>query len=65
MVKKRAAFWICLAKLYEAIVQGDADSTRFDLLIHMPNETKYDAKYASLTHVADHGCSKLHETDKS
>jgi hypothetical protein len=50
---------------FEAIVQGDTDSTRFDLLVHMANESKYAAKYAYLTHVVAHGCSKLHETDKS
>ena len=50
---------------FEAIVQEDADSTRFDLLVHMANESKYAAKYAYLTHVVAHGCSKLYETNKS
>ena len=50
---------------FEALVEGDADSTRFDLLIHMANEQKYTAKYAYLTHVVDHGCSTFHEADKS
>jgi hypothetical protein len=50
---------------FEAIVEGDLDSTRFDLLIHMTNEKKYAAKYAYLTHVEDHGCLTFHETDKS
>ena len=40
------------------IVQGDADSHRFDLLIHMANERKQLAKYAYLRHVESHGCSK-------
>ena len=50
---------------FEAIVQGDLESSRFDLLIHMANEKKYSAKYAYLTHVEHHGCSTFHETDKS
>ena len=50
---------------FEAVVEGDLDSTRFDLLIHMANEKKYAAKYAYLTHVEDHGCSTFHETDQS
>jgi len=50
---------------FEALVEGDADSTRFDLLIHMANEQKYAAKYAYLTHLVDHGCLIFHETDKS
>jgi hypothetical protein len=42
---------------FEAIVQGDSESSRFDLLIHMANEKKYSAKYAYMTHVEEHGCS--------
>lgn len=45
---------------FDAIVQGDNDFNRFDLLIHMANEKKYTAK----THVAEHGCSIFHETNK-
>jgi hypothetical protein len=40
-----------------AIVAGDLDSHRFDLLIHMANEKKQHAKYAYLQHVDTHGCS--------
>ena len=39
-----------------AIVSGEPESTRFDLLIHMANETKQNAKYAYMTHVQMHGC---------
>lgn len=40
-----------------AIVAGDLDSHRFDLLIHMANEAKQRAKYAYIEHVDAHGCS--------
>ena len=40
-----------------AIVAGDLESHRFDLLIHMANEKKQQAKYAYLQHVDTHGCS--------
>lgn len=42
-----------------AIVDGDIDCHRFDLLIHMANEKKQLAKYAYLRHVEEHGCSNL------
>jgi hypothetical protein len=41
-----------------AIVAGDLDSHRFDLLIHMANEAKQKVKYAYLEHVEAHGCSR-------
>jgi hypothetical protein len=41
-----------------AVVQGDFECNRFDLLIHMANEKKQQAKYAYLHHVESHGCSK-------
>ena len=40
-----------------AIVGGESDTTRFDLLIHMANERKQNAKYAYLQHMQTHGCS--------
>lgn len=45
---------------FQAIVQGDAECNRFDLLIHMANENKQEAKYAYLRHVESHGCSNIH-----
>jgi hypothetical protein len=42
-----------------AIIDGDSESSRFDLLIHMANEKKNKAKYAYLRHVESHGCSIL------
>ena len=50
---------------FEAIVQGDLESSRFDLLIHMAAEKKQRAKYEYLRHVEAHGCSNtnvLNET---
>jgi hypothetical protein len=44
---------------FEAAVHGDLDCNRFDLLIHMANERKQQAKYAYLRHVESHGCSNL------
>lgn len=51
-----------------AIVDGDDDCYRFDLLIHMANEQKQAAKYAYLRHVEAHGCSTsnvLNDSDKT
>jgi chemotaxis family two-component system response regulator Rcp1 len=42
-----------------AIVDGDGECHRFDLLIHMANEKKQLAKYAYLRHVEEHGCSNF------
>jgi hypothetical protein len=56
-----------LVKLHEqqflAIVDGDSDAGRFDLLIHYANEKKLNSKYAYLHHVETHGCSHIDETD--
>ncbi|MEI9973308.1 MAG: response regulator [Ignavibacteriota bacterium] len=41
---------------FRAIVQGDPECSRFDLLIHMANEKKQQAKYAFVRHVESHGC---------
>ena len=39
-----------------AIVNGDPDFNRFDLLIHLATEKKQQAKYAYLHHLETHGC---------
>lgn len=49
---------------FRAIVEGDSECNRFDLLIHMANEEKQVAKYAYLRHVESHGCSKGDVADK-
>jgi hypothetical protein len=49
-----------LVQLHElqflAIVEGDPECSRFDVLIHMANERKMTAKYEYLHHVEVHGC---------
>ncbi len=49
---------------FQSIVGGDADSTRFDDLIHMAIERKNRAKYEYLRHLETHGCSTFDEPDK-
>ena len=48
-----------------AIVEGDSESHRFDLLIHMANEKKQLAKYEYLRHVEAHGCSNANALNKT
>ena len=49
---------------FEALVEGDIDSTRFDDLIHMANERKHHAKYAYMQHLETHRCSTLNGPNK-
>lgn len=42
---------------FQAIVEGDPDCSRFDVLIHMANEKKMQAKYLYIHHLEEHGCS--------
>lgn len=44
---------------FDGAVHGDSECNRFDLLIHVANERKQQAKYAYLRHVEEHGCSNL------
>ena len=44
---------------FRAIVEGDANAGRFDVLIHDANEKKQNAKYAYLNHLHRHGCSSI------
>ena len=48
-----------------AIVDGDDDCYRFDVLIHMANEKKQSAKYAYLRHVEAHGCSDFNALNQT
>jgi len=41
-----------------AVVEGDLAANRFDLLIHEANEKKQAAKYAYMSHLERHGCSR-------
>lgn len=50
---------------FQAIIQGDSESNRFDLLIHMANEKKQLAKYAYIRHVESHGCATYHAIDQT
>ncbi len=50
---------------FQAIVEGDTDCHRFDLLIHMANENKQTAKYAYLSHVESHGCTNTNAINET
>jgi hypothetical protein len=45
------------AEQVNAMLQGDVECSRFDLLIHVANERKQEAKYKFIRHVQEHGCS--------
>jgi hypothetical protein len=45
-----------LAQQTQAVIEGDSDFVRFDLLIHMAQEKKEMAKYAWIAHVESHRC---------
>jgi hypothetical protein len=40
----------------QAIINGDADFARFDILLHLAQEKKETAKYRWIAHVEAHGC---------
>jgi hypothetical protein len=40
----------------EAVIDGDPDFSRFDLLLHFAQEKKDTAKYACIAHAESHGC---------
>ena len=46
---------------FQAIVEGDSNAGRFDLLIHEALENKQNAKYAYLNHLDMHGCSSINK----
>lgn len=39
-----------------AVIEGDDDFARFDVLLHLAQERKDQAKYAWIAHVEEHGC---------
>jgi len=53
------------AEQLNAILEGDIECSRFDLLIHMANERKQEAKYKFIYHVQEHGCSESNGIDHS
>lgn len=42
----------------QAVIEGDSDFSRFDLLLHMANENKDNSKYALLQHLELHRCEE-------
>ena len=40
----------------QAVIDGDPDFSRFDVLLHMAQERKEAAKYAWMAHVESHRC---------
>jgi hypothetical protein len=42
----------------DAVADGDSDFTRFDVLLHLAQEKKEQAKYAWIAHVEEHGCQE-------
>lgn len=42
----------------QALIEGDPDFSRFDVLIHMAQEEKEMAKYAWMSHVDSHRCEE-------
>lgn len=41
-----------------ALIEGDGDFARFDLLLHLAHEKKDACKYAWISHVENHGCEE-------
>src|SRR4051812_21476177 len=46
---------------FAAVVAGDSDAERYELLIHLAGEKRQAAKYAYLSHIEAHGCEKVAE----
>ena len=42
----------------QAVIEGDPDFSRFDVLLHFAQEKKDIAKYAWIAHVESHGCGE-------
>jgi hypothetical protein len=43
----------------QAVIDGDSDFARFDILIHGSTERKDSAKYSLLAHIEAHGCGEV------
>src|SRR3954447_21515317 len=43
---------------FQALVNGETDSERYEVLIHLANEKRQAAKYAYLMHLEAHGCER-------
>jgi hypothetical protein len=42
----------------QAVIEGDEDFSRFDVLLHFAHEKKDSAKYAWIAHVESHHCEE-------
>jgi hypothetical protein len=42
----------------QAVIDGDPDFARFDVLLHMAHERKDEAKYTWIAHVESHHCEE-------
>jgi hypothetical protein len=47
-----------LAEQTRAVIEGDSDFARFDILIQVAQDKKDRAKYAWIAHVESHGCEQ-------
>jgi len=47
-----------LSQQTQAVIEGDPDFARFDLLLHLAQEKKDKAKYAWIAHVEAHRCGE-------
>jgi hypothetical protein len=47
---------LLLEQQTRAVIEGDPDFGRYDVLLHMAQERKEKAKYAWIAHVEAHGC---------
>jgi len=47
-----------LSQQTKAVIDGDPDFSRFDVLLHLAHEKKEMAKYAWIAHVESHHCEE-------
>ena len=47
---------------FGALINGEADLERYELLIHVASDKRQTAKYALLAHIESHGCEALAES---
>jgi hypothetical protein len=49
----------------QAVIRGDRDFTRFDILMYGAQERKNVAKYAWIEHVENHHCEDIYGVEQS
>jgi hypothetical protein len=47
-----------LSQQSQALIDGDSEFSRFDLLLHLAHERKDAAKYALIAHIEAHHCEE-------